>query len=828
MFSFLIRHISDSVASGGFMASRFKGAELPSRAFKSRAVEKPKQYNITFDAASTGGLVYDATREEMVGSTNYMFVAYSDLTLGECISFPSNAVKEGYVFEGWYYPDGQIYITPDTIVSVFTSQANVIAMFSEDSSGGSSESSESSSSSESSESSLCGFLFKPTIHHYDIAVSYMVDEANGNAPIMVDSHFPNGEYTALDYVPTWTGHRFIRWSTSQYVGADLPSDSGSLIRPIDNVAYDITTVYANWQLPTTVTFDATTNGGQMPSGWTAPEYYKGQPFGELPSPVKSGEVFLGWFDTNGARITVDTVVSGSNTTLTARYSVFTYATSYQVTTTSSYKNTGIYSAVRYSSSSPIVIDWGDGSDMEVVYSNLSLVAHTYSSVGTFTVRISDNITTLAMSANNSTWHNTTSTNRYTLKKILSLSSRITQLPSYGFYYCSAMTNVVIPSGATSIPTYCFYYCSALNPFVIPSTVTTIGNFAFYGITGSQFSSMTIPSSVTSLGQYAFGDCYYLHPVLAQGSASLSLGTYAFSRCGYNGSAFTMDLSKRPISTISNYCFYYCRYLKGVIWPSNVKTVGSYAFRYCFYYAASAGTLDIPEGVTTISGNYAFANCTYLSGITLPSTLADLKNYTFYNCTRLSTITVNRTTAPTTAAATFGNATSNYTGRTYYTSGTNKLIVPSKATGYNSSYWSSVLCNSTKCGFTLTEISDSSSSSSSSSDKTTPYLNVTYSDVMNVMAFPAAQQFAIDTNSDGVITVTSLDTSVVTVSDSRGANPETSVEPGNIPGSYMYYRTLTAVGVGSTYISLSISETSTYAGVSTNYPIRVSRNGGQDN
>lgn len=75
-------------------------------------------------------------------------------------------------------------------------------------------------------------------------------------------------------------------------------------------------------------------------------------------------------------------------------------------TTSSYKKTGIYSATRYSAASPVVVDWDDG-NVEGIDGNISQLAHEYSSVGVFHVKIS-NISNFAASANYSTWYNTTS------------------------------------------------------------------------------------------------------------------------------------------------------------------------------------------------------------------------------------------------------------------------------------------------------------------------------------------------------------------------------------------------------------------------------------
>ena len=50
----------------------------------------------------------------------------------------------------------------------------------------------------------------------------------------------------------------------------------------------------------------------------------------------------------------------------------------------------------------------------------------------------------------------------------------------------------------------FAYCSALTNVTIPSVVTSIGEFAFFGCTN--LTSVTIPDSVESIGNHAFQDC----------------------------------------------------------------------------------------------------------------------------------------------------------------------------------------------------------------------------------------------------------------------------------------------------------------------------------
>ena len=85
---------------------------------------------------------------------------------------------------------------------------------------------------------------------------------------------------------------------------------------------------------------------------------------------------------------------------------------------------------------------------------------------------------------------------------------------------------------------------------------------------------------------------------------------------------------------------------------------------------------------------------------IPNSIEYIGNYAFSYCLNLGAIRIYATSAPTVQSDTFGDSTNGYTGRNNYDKGTNILYVPSGATGYDASYWSSVLLDSTKCGFTI--------------------------------------------------------------------------------------------------------------------------------
>lgn len=170
-----------------------------------------------------------------------------------------------------------------------------------------------------------GGKVKPLRAYFELRYVYTIDPANGDETQAATALFPSGKYTALDSAPTWAHHRFVGWFPLAAVpSADIPSTTGE-IEPEDSVVFERSTVYAHWQLPTTVTFDATSGGGEMPGGWMAPDYYAGQTYGELPKPTHPTLNFTGWYTQSGARITAASIVPQGGATLVARYAAQSFS-----------------------------------------------------------------------------------------------------------------------------------------------------------------------------------------------------------------------------------------------------------------------------------------------------------------------------------------------------------------------------------------------------------------------------------------------------------------------------------------------------------------------
>lgn len=164
---------------------------------------------------------------------------------------------------------------------------------------------------------------KPVRIYKELEYEYNIDPTNGDTILTVNTVFPSGKYAELNFVPQWDGYRFVGWFKSPLSpSSSIPSMNGVITKD-DSVKYSVKTVYAHWQLPVNITFDATSEGGVFPTGWEI-NYYAGQPYGELPKPTHETLNFTGWYDAEGNRITSTSIVPEGGITLTARYSAQSY------------------------------------------------------------------------------------------------------------------------------------------------------------------------------------------------------------------------------------------------------------------------------------------------------------------------------------------------------------------------------------------------------------------------------------------------------------------------------------------------------------------------
>lgn len=343
-------------------------------------------------------------------------------------------------------------------------------------------------------------------------------------------------------VPTKSHCRFTGWH--------LGSSSGTEVDSSMEVDFYDTVLYASWQEALNIIWDGTTNGGTAVEN--PPDYFEDEPFGQFPtSPSKSGYVFVGWFTSPSGKeqLTEETIATSEMGHLYARYIDFSNSTTFEIQVSQmSYNKAGIYTATRKSADEVVAIDWGDGK-CQCIDGDIAQVVHEYTSIGTYILKVHDNIVDIAMNTNTTTWVMTTTHLYYNLKKILSWSTSITSLPVNAFYYCGSMTDAIVPS-IESLPARAFAYCNSLSsPLNMPEGLTAINVQAF--IQCYSLREVTIPSTVTLI-RTAFQYCTALSTIycnrLSAPTASGAFGTTALNWTGRD--TYSTGMNKLVVSVSS--------------------------------------------------------------------------------------------------------------------------------------------------------------------------------------------------------------------------------------------------------------------------------------
>ena len=255
-----------------------------------------------------------------------------------------------------------------------------------------------------------------------------------------------------------------------------------------------------------------------------------------------------------------------------------------------------------------------------------------------------------------------------------------------------LTNLVIPNNILRIKDYTFMGLTGLQTLTIPQGIQTIGYQAFYGCSEITSVDMSSATSLTQISGMAFGRCYKLSNItFAENSKLTSIGNYAFSDCsslkeikipnsvtdlgtssifssgifsgcsslesltipyvgdknyatnqlGVSACSLGYLFSDREFEGSSLVRFVYSSSLNNYYIPTSLKTVivtGDKLSSGAFSGCATIENVILTGNVTSISKN-AFYNCSSLKQVVLPETVSSIGEYAFFNCSNLESLVI---------------------------------------------------------------------------------------------------------------------------------------------------------------------------------------------
>ena len=153
---------------------------------------------------------------------------------------------------------------------------------------------------------------------------------------------------------------------------------------------------------------------------------------------------------------------------------------------------------------------------------------------------------------------------------MTIGTSLISIGAGAFYWCTLLTEIIIPNSVITIGNWAFGYDSSLISVAIPNSVTTIGDNAFYACTS--LTKITIPESVIAIGVGVFGNDISLSSVMVPNSVT-SIADGAFSFC----SGLTSVIIGNSVISLGGSAFWQCQSLTSITLPNSVTSIGVGAF-----------------------------------------------------------------------------------------------------------------------------------------------------------------------------------------------------------------------------------------------------------
>lgn len=193
----------------------------------------------------------------------------------------------------------------------------------------------------------------------------------------------------------------------------------------------------------------------------------------------------------------------------------------------------------------------------------------------------------------------------------------------------SLTSVTFAEGLEAIEGGAFRHCTQITTVELPEGLKSIGSYCFYEC--YKLSTVTLPSSLNYVGTGAFASTPWAKLQLAGDDGIVYYGSVAYSYTKNTEEDVSIRI-KEGTRGIGEY-FASGKKINAIEFPNTIEHIGNESFK-----GTNIKKLIFNEGLEEISES-AFANCSQLVEIQLPSTLKTIGKSAFYKCTSLTKVVI---------------------------------------------------------------------------------------------------------------------------------------------------------------------------------------------
>lgn len=193
-----------------------------------------------------------------------------------------------------------------------------------------------------------------------------------------------------------------------------------------------------------------------------------------------------------------------------------------------------------------------------------------------------------------------------------------------------ITGVTIPSGVQEIGSFAFYDCEALTAVDIPGSVSLIGDSAFSGCTALK--SLTLHEGLQTLGESAFRNCEALTSVVLPEGLTECMDCVFYDCEALTQITFPNSLTRITLGDIGETEYYYALPDNAAIYcgsvflgyksdyPAKVTVRPGTKTVYLEYYLEGVNELVLPDGLKSLTIQYAGAEYCGITKLTVPESV----------------------------------------------------------------------------------------------------------------------------------------------------------------------------------------------------------------